>query len=170
MAGGGYGGNGAARRFRWFLDTTGDVIPCLPAVYVIVVLGAAGRRVRAVSRRWRTDVAGCTAARILARRSARIDQPGRLAQLGEHQLDKLGVTGSSPVPPTSLLKPKAPHTQALSVFSGRAEEPPRTAENRTILALTGPQLARTARDPNELTGRDEELNGRTRIDARLLAS
>ena len=26
---------------------------------------------------------------------------GRLAQLGEHQLDKLGVTGSSPVPPTS---------------------------------------------------------------------
>jgi hypothetical protein len=24
---------------------------------------------------------------------------GRLAQLGEHQLDKLGVTGSSPVPP-----------------------------------------------------------------------
>jgi hypothetical protein len=29
-------------------------------------------------------------------------QPGRLAQLGEHQLDKLGVTGSSPVPPTPL--------------------------------------------------------------------
>jgi hypothetical protein len=27
---------------------------------------------------------------------------GRLAQLGEHQLDKLGVTGSSPVPPTEL--------------------------------------------------------------------
>src|SRR5262249_4732300 len=27
-------------------------------------------------------------------------RPGRLAQLGEHQLDKLGVTGSSPVPPT----------------------------------------------------------------------
>src|SRR5581483_9032223 len=26
--------------------------------------------------------------------------PGRLAQLGEQQLDKLGVTGSSPVPPT----------------------------------------------------------------------
>jgi hypothetical protein len=26
-------------------------------------------------------------------------KPGRLAQLGEHQLDKLGVTGSSPVPP-----------------------------------------------------------------------
>jgi hypothetical protein len=24
---------------------------------------------------------------------------GRLAQLGEHQLDKLGVTGSSPVTP-----------------------------------------------------------------------
>ena len=28
-------------------------------------------------------------------------RPGRLAQLGEHQLDKLGVTGSSPVPPTT---------------------------------------------------------------------
>jgi hypothetical protein len=33
--------------------------------------------------------------------SGTIAQPGRLAQLGEHQLDKLGVTGSSPVPPTS---------------------------------------------------------------------
>ena len=32
--------------------------------------------------------------------SARLpSRPGRLAQLGEHQLDKLGVTGSSPVPP-----------------------------------------------------------------------
>ena len=30
---------------------------------------------------------------------------GRLAQLGEHQLDKLGVTGSSPVPPT-MKKPR----------------------------------------------------------------
>src|SRR5471030_1922490 len=29
-----------------------------------------------------------------------VARPGRLAQLGEHQLDKLGVTGSSPVPPT----------------------------------------------------------------------
>ena len=28
------------------------------------------------------------------------ESQGRLAQLGEHQLDKLGVTGSSPVPPT----------------------------------------------------------------------
>src|SRR5436189_6176290 len=31
--------------------------------------------------------------------AATIGIPGRLAQLGEHQLDKLGVTGSSPVPP-----------------------------------------------------------------------
>jgi hypothetical protein len=31
---------------------------------------------------------------------ANLSRPGRLAQLGEHQLDKLGVTGSSPVPPT----------------------------------------------------------------------
>ena len=30
--------------------------------------------------------------------------PGRLAQLGEHQLDKLGVTGSSPVPPTLYIR------------------------------------------------------------------
>ncbi len=28
---------------------------------------------------------------------------GRLAQLVEHQLDKLGVTGSSPVPPIRTL-------------------------------------------------------------------
>jgi hypothetical protein len=33
---------------------------------------------------------------------------GRLAQLGEHQLDKLGVTGSSPVPPTPSGSPLAP--------------------------------------------------------------
>ena len=33
---------------------------------------------------------------------------GRLAQLGEHQLDKLGVTGSSPVPPIR----KGPHKRA----------------------------------------------------------
>ena len=32
-------------------------------------------------------------------------RPGRLAQLGEHQLDKLGVTGSSPVPPISISLP-----------------------------------------------------------------
>src|SRR3954468_3060588 len=37
--------------------------------------------------------------------------PGRLAQLGEHQLDKLGVTGSSPVPPT----PKSPLKRAFSL-------------------------------------------------------
>ena len=37
---------------------------------------------------------------------ATIRAPGRLAQLGEHQLDKLGVTGSSPVPPT-IRKPRS---------------------------------------------------------------
>jgi hypothetical protein len=35
---------------------------------------------------------------------------GRLAQLGEHQLDKLGVTGSSPVPP---MKSSAKRVHAL---------------------------------------------------------
>ncbi len=36
--------------------------------------------------------------------SARIARlQGRLAQLGEHQLDKLGVTGSSPVPPIPVI-------------------------------------------------------------------
>ena len=41
---------------------------------------------------------------------------GRLAQLGEHQLDKLGVTGSSPVPPIR----KAPETGPfLSLLSWR---------------------------------------------------
>ena len=37
---------------------------------------------------------------------------GRLAQLGEHQLDKLGVTGSSPVPPTR----RSPATAGLFSF------------------------------------------------------
>ncbi len=44
---------------------------------------------------------------------------GRLAQLGEHQLDKLGVTGSSPVPPTS----EAPANRGFS-FSGEAPREP----------------------------------------------
>ena len=35
----------------------------------------------------------------VARLGVQSRRPGRLAQLGEHQLDKLGVTGSSPVPP-----------------------------------------------------------------------
>ena len=38
--------------------------------------------------------------RTRRQRVAKMSEPGRLAQLGEHQLDKLGVTGSSPVPPT----------------------------------------------------------------------
>jgi hypothetical protein len=42
-----------------------------------------------------------------ATHNATIGVPGRLAQLGEHQLDKLGVTGSSPVPPTSEAPAKA---------------------------------------------------------------
>jgi hypothetical protein len=49
---------------------------------------------------------------------ATIALPGRLAQLGEHQLDKLGVTGSSPVPPTS----EAPAKRGFS-FSGETEGP-----------------------------------------------
>src|SRR5207249_4460311 len=37
--------------------------------------------------------------RFQHRKSCNTGTFGRLAQLGEHQLDKLGVTGSSPVPP-----------------------------------------------------------------------
>ena len=42
---------------------------------------------------------------------------GRLAQLGEHQLDKLGVTGSSPVPPIEI-----PCTRAFLLFRGRSAQ------------------------------------------------
>src|SRR4051794_11514798 len=45
-------------------------------------------------------------------------RPGRLAQLGEHQLDKLGVTGSSPVPPTS----ETPASPGVFVPSGTARQ------------------------------------------------
>ena len=48
------------------------------------------------SRRWRSVTCPLCAATIPC-------DPGRLAQLGEHQLDKLGVTGSSPVPPIQPL-------------------------------------------------------------------
>ena len=46
--------------------------------------------------------------------SATVLDSGRLAQLGEHQLDKLGVTGSSPVAPTS----RNPRKSGGFVFSG----------------------------------------------------
>ena len=44
--------------------------------------------------------AGRSAGLPSSKRSVESRAQGRLAQLGEHQLDKLGVTGSSPVPPT----------------------------------------------------------------------
>src|SRR5881397_2945641 len=47
-------------------------------------------------------------ARILADAWLESLRPGRLAQLGEHQLDKLGVTGSSPVPPIRRSKSGTP--------------------------------------------------------------
>src|ERR1700722_14092360 len=52
---------------------------------------------RRAENRARERVSGCSYGRLPA--------PGRLAQLGEHQLDKLGVTGSSPVPP--IEKPRS---------------------------------------------------------------
>src|SRR5262249_37268334 len=65
--------------------------------------------------------------RLGARRPARLQSgaPGRLAQLGEHQLDKLGVTGSSPVPPTSAThaKPALRRVSASRVSHMRWEGP-----------------------------------------------
>jgi hypothetical protein len=71
----------------------------------------APRRTGKPPRRNECDQGG-TGSRLSARGSGdsatRYTDPpqGRLAQLGEHQLDKLGVTGSSPVPPTSQ-KPRS---------------------------------------------------------------
>jgi hypothetical protein len=61
----------------------------------------------------------CLAGVVIARRPtpATIREPGRLAQLGEHQLDKLGVTGSSPVPPTHPTK-SVPASRAHDDFVG----------------------------------------------------
>ena len=58
---------------------------------------------------------------------------GRLAQLGEHQLDKLGVTGSSPVPPTS----ESPAKRGAFVFQGGD----RGRVGRWMGSSSGPQLA-----------------------------
>ena len=53
-------------------------------------------------------------------KSAIVSSPGRLAQLGEHQLDKLGVTGSSPVPP---IRPRCPCGNPHSSMIRRAGRP-----------------------------------------------
>ena len=63
------------------------------------------------ARRWAARLrmlSSCHGAREPKRDDGRLaakirPDPGRLAQLGEHQLDKLGVTGSSPVPPIHAL-------------------------------------------------------------------
>jgi hypothetical protein len=70
----------------------------------------ARRRRSSPSKRTSKGIIGGAAATRLPRTRFRFTVPtriwlqswpqGRLAQLGEHQLDKLGVTGSSPVPPT----------------------------------------------------------------------
>ena len=68
-----------------------------------------GRGVVGASERAVAGTAEVTPGRYLSRRPAaagrlvRSSAEGRLAQLGEHQLDKLGVTGSSPVSPICLM-------------------------------------------------------------------
>ena len=56
---------------------------------------------RACMRSRRRRCGPTTAGRRLRRRPCYAERRGRLAQLGERQLDKLEVTGSSPVAPTS---------------------------------------------------------------------
>ena len=67
--------------------------------------GAAARRRRSSGRDVRVRPRALVPRDLLRHSSqgATIADPGRLAQLGEHQLDKLGVTGSSPVPPTPAI-------------------------------------------------------------------
>ena len=54
--------------------------------------------------------------------SARLRARGRLAQLGEHQLDKLGVTGSSPVPPIGKAPETGPFLLPIRRARGGAED------------------------------------------------
>src|SRR4029453_4834071 len=66
------------------------------------------------------------------------ESPGRLAQLGEHQLDKLGVTGSSPVPPISTLRSwtSSVHgVESTRPLYGRA--PDHNAASAKVLARAG---------------------------------
>ena len=65
---------------------------------------------------WRQRAASILRSRAdgCRRKPATLLGRGRLAQLGEHQLDKLGVTGSSPVAPTS----EAPASAGVSHFRG----------------------------------------------------
>src|SRR5207248_5723583 len=76
-----------------------------------------------------------------ARGSYNPPDPGRLAQLGEHQLDKLGVTGSSPVPPTRLKKPDPAQVAGLRRLKAQEHRQLESVENRLSLAVTGPRLA-----------------------------
>ena len=63
-------------------------------------------------------------------------RPGRLAQLGEHQLDKLGVTGSSPVPPTH----ESP-AQAGFLFSIEETKTRRNGPRVSNMSATSAELA-----------------------------
>lgn len=77
---------------------------------------------RPTSRRGeRYPVAGCAKSWESVAHDERYKLPanghvlGRLAQLGEHQLDKLGVTGSSPVPPTAKGPQSGPFLSVCSI-------------------------------------------------------
>ena len=77
---------------------------------------------------------------------------GRLAQLGEHQLDKLGVTGSSPVSPTSQ---KAPHSAGFSRFRGSASRPVFTPNRHLNVTARGRRrrpASPTRRSPRRAPG------------------
>jgi hypothetical protein len=79
----------------------GRGLQCLSMSWGIVVGRPPRSTVRSCRRRQRLP-RGCHGPVSPSRErfdSANLSHPGRLAQLGEHQLDKLGVTGSSPVPP-----------------------------------------------------------------------
>jgi hypothetical protein len=73
------------------VNVVGGARSGVPAMATPSVSSAATRRFDVALGRMLGDGTGAT-----------MPPPGRLAQLGEHQLDKLGVTGSSPVPPTEL--------------------------------------------------------------------
>ena len=75
---------------------------------------------------------------VTAPKTAYSQAKGRLAQLGEHQLDKLGVTGSSPVPPT-IRNPRLAGVSSSRV-SGAAQAVPLVAQT-LVVVRSGPDRA-----------------------------
>ena len=71
-----------------------------------------------------------------------LEPPRGVAQLAEHRSPKPGVAGSSPAAPVAVVEPKPAPLAGFGRPGPGSHSPPKTAQDRWNLALTGAHSAR----------------------------